>query len=74
MNSGQDCSTDILPERVEVIMKFNADLDVGLIKCDRSGGFKKLIWVTARILSLRERRGSYSFLRIARPNHRIQIK
>ena len=48
----QDCSFDVLPERIEAILKIE-DKFGEVIQSNRFSNFLKLIRVTARILSLR---------------------
>ena len=63
----QDCSTDSLPERIETVMKIETNLNEEVIDCNRFSNFIRLIRVTARILSLKEKREHYSFHRISEP-------
>ena len=63
----QDCTTDILPEKVEMIMKTEIKTKNELIQPDRFSKFTRLIRVTARILSLRSKGNCYSLKRMADP-------
>ena len=56
----QDCTTDILPEQVEMIMKTEIKSKNDIIQSDRFSKFIRLIRVTARVLSLRNKGNCYS--------------